>query len=118
MPPLPPLQNGRLLPQPERVLHACLHRGVWHVLVHWEGISTAEATWEPLDGFRAEHPSFLLEDELFVEEGERCYGRQGVHAQEQTRWLRQSKIRAGAAHARRAARVCNGRTVLQQDRPK
>jgi hypothetical protein len=46
-----------------------------------------------------------------------CYGRQGEHTREQTRWLslRQSKIRA---HARRAARVRNGRTVLQQDRPK
>jgi hypothetical protein len=32
-PPLPPLQHGRLLPLPERILRASLRRGVWHVLV-------------------------------------------------------------------------------------
>jgi transposase InsO family protein len=31
-PPLPPLQRGRLLEAPERVLQAQLQRGVWHVL--------------------------------------------------------------------------------------
>jgi hypothetical protein len=68
-PHLPPLQNGRLLPMPERVLRATLRRGVWHVLVQWEGMDSANATWEPLDAFRAARPSFQLEDELFVEEG-------------------------------------------------
>jgi hypothetical protein len=32
-------------------------------------MSAADATWEPLEGFRAAHPSFQLEDELFVEGG-------------------------------------------------
>jgi 2-methylcitrate dehydratase PrpD len=54
---------------PERVLRATLRRGVWHVLVQWEGMDSANATWEPLDAFRAARPSFQLEDELFVEEG-------------------------------------------------
>jgi hypothetical protein len=36
-------------------------------LVQWAGLSRAEATWEPVDAFRQEHPSFPLEDELFVE---------------------------------------------------
>jgi hypothetical protein len=69
-PPLPPLLHGRVLPAPERVLRASLRRGVWHVLVQWAGLSRAEATWEPVDAFRQEHPSFPLEDELFVEGGE------------------------------------------------
>jgi hypothetical protein len=38
-------------------------------LVQWAGLSSAEATWEPVDAFRREHPSFQLEDELFVEGG-------------------------------------------------
>jgi transcriptional regulator GlxA family with amidase domain len=38
-------------------------------------MDAAEATWEPLDDFRSAHPSFQLEDELFVEGGGgRCYG--------------------------------------------
>jgi hypothetical protein len=69
-PPLPPLLHGRVLPAPERVLRASLRRGVWHVLVQWEGLSSTEATWEPVDAFRREHPSFQLEDELFIEGGE------------------------------------------------
>jgi transposase InsO family protein len=66
---LPPLQHGRLLSSPERVLRASRRQGVWHVLVQWAGMSEEEATWEPLPVFRAAHPTFQLEDELFVEEG-------------------------------------------------
>jgi hypothetical protein len=33
--PLPPFQDGRLLPSPERVLQAQLRRGEWRVLVQW-----------------------------------------------------------------------------------
>ena len=68
-PPLPPLQHGRPLQTPEEVLKAQLRRGVWHVLVRWAGLPTAEATWEPVDAFREAHPTFQLEDELFVDGG-------------------------------------------------
>jgi len=67
-PHLPPLQDGCLLPQPKRVLRASLRRGAWHVLVQWAGMSSGEATWEPVDSFRSEYPTFQLEDELFSEE--------------------------------------------------
>ena len=48
-PPVPPVQDGRLLPAPELVLRAQLCRGVWHILVKWQGQS--DATWEPLQEF-------------------------------------------------------------------
>jgi len=68
-PSLPPLQHGCLLQTPERVLHSQLRRGVWHVLIKWEGLSAADATWEPVTDFRAAFPDFQLEDELFPEGG-------------------------------------------------
>jgi hypothetical protein len=43
-PPLPQMENNRLLPHPAQVLRARLQRGTWHVLVQWEGSSPAEAT--------------------------------------------------------------------------
>lgn len=67
-PPLPPLQHGRPLQTPERVVRSQLRRGKWHVLVKWEGFPSAEATWEPVDEFRVTYPTFQLEDELFLED--------------------------------------------------
>lgn len=67
--PLPPPQNSRLLTHPARVLGSSKRRGAWHVLVQWEGMSADDATWEPVHVFRAAHPSFHLEDEMFVEGG-------------------------------------------------
>jgi hypothetical protein len=45
----------------------------------------SEATWEQLDEFRAAHPSFQLEDELFSEGGRdvmvgRTYQRKRRHS--------------------------------------
>jgi len=67
-PSLPPLQHGRLLHAPERVLQTQLRRGVWHVLIKWTDMAENEATWEPVNAFKAAHPTFKLEDELFPEE--------------------------------------------------
>jgi hypothetical protein len=66
---LPPMRHGRLLLEPGRALRAQLRRGEWHVLIQWVNLPEADATWEPLDDFRARFPSFQLEDELFVEGG-------------------------------------------------
>jgi hypothetical protein len=68
-PPLPPLHNGRLLLAPERILNSQLRCGIWHVLVKWQAMPEAEATWEPVEAFKAAHPDFQLEDELFPEKG-------------------------------------------------
>jgi len=55
-PPLPPLQHGRPLLQPERVLRSRLQRGSWHVQVQWTGLPASEATWEPVDSFWEAYP--------------------------------------------------------------
>ncbi|XP_066324485.1 uncharacterized protein [Miscanthus floridulus] len=67
--PLPPVQDGRLLPAPERVLRAQLRRGEWRVLVQWQGLPVDDATWEPLAEFKEQYPEVQLEDELFDEAG-------------------------------------------------
>jgi hypothetical protein len=68
-PALPPLRNGQLLEGPERAMRAQLRRGVWHVLFQWAGLPEADATWEPVEEFRAAYPDFQLADELFVDGG-------------------------------------------------
>ena len=68
-PALPPMHNGRVLHRPERALRGQLRRGVWHVLIQWEGLPEDDATWEAIDDFRARFLSFQLEDELFSKEG-------------------------------------------------
>jgi hypothetical protein len=69
-PPLPPVQDGRLLPVPDRVLRAHLRRGVWYILIQWHGLPAEEATWEQLQEFQDLYLAFQLEEELFVEGGE------------------------------------------------
>jgi hypothetical protein len=81
-PALPPLHNGRVLLQPERVLGSSLRRGSWHILIQWAGLPSSDATWEPVEAFRTSFPSFQLEDEMFVEGGERCC----VHICEEESW--------------------------------
>jgi len=68
-PALPPIQHGRLLQQPEKIIKSQLCRGTWHVLVQWSGLPPSEATWEPILDFKTSYPEFQLEDKLFPEEG-------------------------------------------------
>ena len=51
------------------MLRSRLSRGAWQVLVQWANLPAADATWEPVDDFRAAYPTFQLEDELFSEDG-------------------------------------------------
>jgi hypothetical protein len=62
---LPLVQDGRILSMLERALSACKQRDVWKVLIKWHGLGDEDATWEPLEDFRATYPNFQLEDELF-----------------------------------------------------
>ena len=68
-PALPPVADGRLLPSPAKVLRAQLRRGLWYLLVQWEGLPEEEATWEPREEFSQHHPDYQLEDELFAQAG-------------------------------------------------
>jgi hypothetical protein len=45
-PALPPTSDGRFLPSPAKVLRAQLRRGMWYLLIQWEGLPEEEATWE------------------------------------------------------------------------
>ena len=76
---LPPVLDGRILPPPDRVLQAQQRRGIWRLLVKWQGLPEEDATWEPLQAFRTEFPAFQLEDELFQQSGRAtsCFSRRG-----------------------------------------
>ena len=67
--PLPPIDHGRAVPTPQKVLRARLNHGVWELSVQWLGLPAADTTWEPLESFKERYPSFQLEDELFRKEG-------------------------------------------------
>jgi hypothetical protein len=43
------------------------HSSTWACGIQWNGQLLEEATWESVEAFRATHPSFQLEDKLFVE---------------------------------------------------
>jgi len=66
---LPLVVHGRVVPTPQHAIQACLNRGVWELLIHWQGSAPAEATWESLPSFVATYPDFQLEDKLFLGEG-------------------------------------------------
>jgi hypothetical protein len=72
-PELPELLHGAVMPEPERVVHFRLAKGVKEVPVRWKGQPASASTWEDWGEFIAKHPSFQLEDELRVGGGERCH---------------------------------------------
>jgi len=49
-------------------------RGIRQILVCWKGEPAVSATWEDVDSFTEQYPSFQLEDELLVEGGEMSCG--------------------------------------------
>jgi hypothetical protein len=68
--PLPPMQHGRVLPTPTKVMKARLNRGTWEILVSSLDSPPTETTWEKLDIFKTTYPDVQLEDKLFLwEEG-------------------------------------------------
>ncbi|XP_039851281.1 uncharacterized protein LOC120709676 [Panicum virgatum] len=73
-PPLPNIHHGAAVPEPERAVCACLACGVLQVLIQWKGESPVSATWEDIDSFTEQHPTFQLEDELLLQGEEMSCG--------------------------------------------
>jgi transposase InsO family protein len=69
LPVLPPLQNGRVLVAPEKVLKGRIARGRQQLLVRWKGAPAAESAWVELEDFVQQYPDFQLEDELLLQGG-------------------------------------------------
>jgi len=59
--------------QPRAILDRRLSRqnnkGTTQILVHWEGLPPADATWEFTDELSIRFPSFNLEDKVRFKEG-------------------------------------------------
>jgi hypothetical protein len=68
-PQLPTLLHGKVIPSPDRVLCAHLNRGVWELLIKWQGRSEVDTTWEQLEDFKRSYAEVELEDKLFGGEG-------------------------------------------------
>jgi hypothetical protein len=49
---LPQILHGKVVPSPERIVRARLNRGVWELLMKWQGRSEADTTWEQLEEFK------------------------------------------------------------------
>jgi hypothetical protein len=49
--PLPPLLHGKVVPTPIKAIRARRARDTWKVLIQWEGMSAADASWEDLANF-------------------------------------------------------------------
>jgi hypothetical protein len=101
-PALPPIHNGVVTPEPDRVERARLARGVRQLLVHWRGEPPESATWEDLDSFRDRFPQFQLEDELLLEEGRDVMWGRTYSRRRRARDIRRAAERAGDAAAERA----------------
>ena len=102
-PPLPSIQNGTVVPEPLCVERARLARGVRQLLVQWRGEPAESATWEDLDVFREQYPTFQLEDELDFEEG-----RDVMYGQAYTRRRRARDVRRATNRSARTEDVHAG----------
>jgi hypothetical protein len=68
-PGLPPVQHGRVLSEPDRVLQRRLARGRRQLLVRWKGAPASETAWVDLEDFVQQYPAFQLADELLLQGG-------------------------------------------------
>jgi hypothetical protein len=61
---LPYVDNaeGKVLPRLKVALEYRTKKGITEVLVHWEGLSPADSTWENFNDMQLRFPSFVLED--------------------------------------------------------
>jgi hypothetical protein len=68
-PTLPTLTDGELQPLPKAILDSRVVRNTHQILVHWDGLSPADSSWEDVCSFQARFPSFALADKSFFNGG-------------------------------------------------
>lgn len=54
--PLPEIVHGQVVPTPAKIVRTRLNRGVWELLVQWQGLQAADATWEKLQELKNLYP--------------------------------------------------------------
>ncbi|CAA0839973.1 Unknown protein, partial [Striga hermonthica] len=59
---LPLLHKGVSIPTPQAVLDSRIKDGLKEILIHWEGLSPADASWESAEHMQLRYPQFALED--------------------------------------------------------
>jgi hypothetical protein len=73
MVPLPNILSGKVLPTPAKVVKARLNRGVWELLVQWEGRAVSDASWEQLEEFKRALSSSMAHGRAACWRGGKCY---------------------------------------------
>lgn len=68
-PVLPPISRGEIHPNPLAVLEYRTFKGQPQALIHWEGLSPADASWEDVSSLRRRFPSLTLEDKRHFDGG-------------------------------------------------
>ncbi|KAB5524798.1 hypothetical protein DKX38_022547 [Salix brachista] len=68
-PTLPTLTQGEIHPLPKAILDSRVMHNKQQVLVHWEGLSPADSSWEDTASFRCKFPSFALVDKCHFNGG-------------------------------------------------
>lgn len=58
---LPLYQQGHLVPQPKAILDARKVSTTAEILIHWEGYSPAEASWQDAEMIKQHYPTFAHE---------------------------------------------------------
>ncbi len=51
-----------IVARPQAILGHCRRRHRDEILVHWQGLSPIDATWEDLSFMQAQFPDYALED--------------------------------------------------------
>ncbi|TXG64147.1 hypothetical protein EZV62_011141 [Acer yangbiense] len=54
-------EDGKLCPRPQEILDHRMKRHRAEILVHWQGLSPAEATWENLEYMKKQFPDYILQ---------------------------------------------------------
>jgi len=70
IPPLPPLQHGRVVPEPESVIRSRLARGQRDLLVRWKGAPATDSSCVLLEEFQQQFRSFSSRTSCFSRGGE------------------------------------------------